>query len=169
VPLADPHCHTFASDGMVTPAELVDAALNAMISQLDLFPTLCDLLQIEPPRWLEGKSIMPVLQGKTDEINEAVERVADELRVPPGKLGLVLSPDPAPVAQTLFGDSGVGSAAKAGGIIDQPRKFGFLYRMSNCSVNVHPDARDPSALRGRSASAMGVTGWRRMTGCRSIR
>ena len=27
--LADPHCHTIASDGMVTPAELVDAAVNA--------------------------------------------------------------------------------------------------------------------------------------------
>lgn len=29
MPIADPHCHTFASDGMVTPAELVDAALEA--------------------------------------------------------------------------------------------------------------------------------------------
>lgn len=27
--LADPHCHTVASDGMVTPGELVDAAVNA--------------------------------------------------------------------------------------------------------------------------------------------
>jgi histidinol phosphatase-like PHP family hydrolase len=27
--LADPHCHTTASDGMVTPQELVDAAVNA--------------------------------------------------------------------------------------------------------------------------------------------
>ncbi|HSS92946.1 MAG TPA: PHP domain-containing protein [Candidatus Dormibacteraeota bacterium] len=27
--LADPHCHTFASDGMVTPAELVDGAVQA--------------------------------------------------------------------------------------------------------------------------------------------
>jgi hypothetical protein len=27
--LADPHCHTLASDGMVTPAELVDAAVKA--------------------------------------------------------------------------------------------------------------------------------------------
>src|SRR2546426_11186910 len=26
---ADPHCHTDASDGMVTPAELVDAAVKA--------------------------------------------------------------------------------------------------------------------------------------------
>jgi predicted metal-dependent phosphoesterase TrpH len=31
--IADPHCHTFASDGMVTPAELVAAAVKA---QLDL-------------------------------------------------------------------------------------------------------------------------------------
>jgi hypothetical protein len=31
LPLADPHCHTVASDGMVTPAELVDAALKAHI------------------------------------------------------------------------------------------------------------------------------------------
>src|SRR5258708_25168120 len=27
--VADPHCHTTASDGMVTPAELVDAAVKA--------------------------------------------------------------------------------------------------------------------------------------------
>src|SRR5438477_6013487 len=29
MPLADPHCHTLASDGMVTPAELVDGAVRA--------------------------------------------------------------------------------------------------------------------------------------------
>ena len=28
---ADPHCHTFASDGMVTPAQLVDAAVRAKL------------------------------------------------------------------------------------------------------------------------------------------
>ena len=31
MPLADPHCHTIASDGMVTPAELVEAAVKAKI------------------------------------------------------------------------------------------------------------------------------------------
>src|SRR3982074_1266025 len=31
MPFADPHCHTTASDGMVTPAELVDAAIKAHI------------------------------------------------------------------------------------------------------------------------------------------
>jgi hypothetical protein len=31
VPIADPHCHTVASDGMVTPAELVEAAVKANV------------------------------------------------------------------------------------------------------------------------------------------
>jgi hypothetical protein len=31
MPVADPHCHTIASDGMVTPAELVEAAVKAGI------------------------------------------------------------------------------------------------------------------------------------------
>jgi predicted metal-dependent phosphoesterase TrpH len=31
MPLADPHCHTTASDGMVSPQELVDAAVKAHV------------------------------------------------------------------------------------------------------------------------------------------
>jgi len=31
MPRADPHCHTLASDGMVTPAELVAGALAARL------------------------------------------------------------------------------------------------------------------------------------------
>ena len=37
MPLADPHCHTTASDGMVTPAELVDAAVKARELQQQTF------------------------------------------------------------------------------------------------------------------------------------
>ena len=45
---------------------------DAMVSQIDIFPTLCELLQIEAPAWLQGKSILPVLEGQTDEINETI-------------------------------------------------------------------------------------------------
>ena len=45
---------------------------EAMISQLDIFPTICDLLAIAPPPWLQGRSFMPVLRGETQEINDAV-------------------------------------------------------------------------------------------------
>lgn len=45
---------------------------DAMLSQLDLYPTLCDLLGIEHPAWLQGRSFLPVVRGETLEINDAV-------------------------------------------------------------------------------------------------
>ena len=45
---------------------------DAMISQIDLFPTLCDLLQIPHPQWLEGRSFLPVVRGEVQEVNDAV-------------------------------------------------------------------------------------------------
>jgi arylsulfatase A-like enzyme len=45
---------------------------DALISQVDIFPTLCELLEIEPPDWLTGRSIMPVIRGEAEEVNEAV-------------------------------------------------------------------------------------------------
>lgn len=48
------------------------AACDALISQLDVFPTLCDYLGIAHPAWLQGKSFLPVLKGQAAEINEEV-------------------------------------------------------------------------------------------------
>lgn len=45
---------------------------DAMISHLDLFPTICELLKVAPPAWLQGRSFLPVIQGQTQEINDAV-------------------------------------------------------------------------------------------------
>jgi N-sulfoglucosamine sulfohydrolase len=45
---------------------------DAMISHLDVFPTLCDLTGIKHPEWLEGKSIMQVIRGEAQEINEEI-------------------------------------------------------------------------------------------------
>lgn len=45
---------------------------DALISHLDLFPTLCELLNIAPPAWLQGRSFLPVVRGTSREINEAV-------------------------------------------------------------------------------------------------
>jgi arylsulfatase A-like enzyme len=43
-----------------------------MVSHIDLFPTLCDLLDIERPAWLEGKSMLPLVRGTAKEINEEI-------------------------------------------------------------------------------------------------
>lgn len=46
--------------------------LDAMISHIDVFPTLCEYLGIAKPAWLEGKSFLPVVDGSTKEINDTV-------------------------------------------------------------------------------------------------
>lgn len=45
---------------------------DALISQIDVFPTLCELLQIDPPDWLQGKSMMPLVRGEAEQINDAI-------------------------------------------------------------------------------------------------
>ena len=46
--------------------------VDAMVSQVDLFPTLCDYIGIERPEWLEGRSMMPLLRREAKEIREEV-------------------------------------------------------------------------------------------------
>lgn len=45
---------------------------DAMVSQLDLYPTLCEVLNIPAPAWLHGKSFLPVLRGQANEINDTL-------------------------------------------------------------------------------------------------
>ncbi len=45
---------------------------DALVSQIDLFPTLLDLLGIERRPWLQGRSLMPLIRGEADEVNDAV-------------------------------------------------------------------------------------------------
>jgi arylsulfatase A-like enzyme len=39
--------------------------VDAAVSHLDLFPTICDLGGIEPPAWLDGASLLPLVRGET--------------------------------------------------------------------------------------------------------
>lgn len=45
---------------------------DALVSHIDVFPTVCDLLGILKPSWLEGKSLEPIFRGSAEEVNEAV-------------------------------------------------------------------------------------------------
>lgn len=46
--------------------------VDGLVSQIDLFPTICELAEIEPPEWLQGHSILPLVRGETDEIRDAI-------------------------------------------------------------------------------------------------
>lgn len=45
---------------------------DALVSHIDLFPTICDLLNIESPSWLQGTSLLPLIQGKSDRVRDAI-------------------------------------------------------------------------------------------------
>jgi arylsulfatase A-like enzyme len=44
--------------------------IDAMVSHVDVFPTLCELLEIDKPSWLEGVSFLPLVQGQAEKIRE---------------------------------------------------------------------------------------------------
>ena len=46
--------------------------IDAMISQLDVYPTICDYLGLPKPQWLEGISMKPLLEGTEEKIRDQV-------------------------------------------------------------------------------------------------
>lgn len=45
---------------------------DALVSHVDVFPTLCDLLGIAPPDWLQGVSLMPLVNGTATTVRDEV-------------------------------------------------------------------------------------------------
>jgi arylsulfatase A-like enzyme len=45
---------------------------EALVSHIDLFPTICDLLNIDHPCWLQGQSIMPLIRNEAEQIHDAL-------------------------------------------------------------------------------------------------
>ena len=46
--------------------------VDSLVSHIDLFPTICDLLEIERPAFLQGESLMPLVRGERDAVRDAV-------------------------------------------------------------------------------------------------
>ncbi len=46
--------------------------MDAMVSHLDLFPTFCALAGIAPPDDLQGKSLLPLMNGETDTLHDEI-------------------------------------------------------------------------------------------------
>ncbi len=46
--------------------------IDAMVSQVDLFPTLCEILGVDPPPWLQGTSMMPLIREEREQIDDAI-------------------------------------------------------------------------------------------------
>jgi arylsulfatase A-like enzyme len=46
------------------------AVCDALVSHLDVYPTLCDVVGVDRPGWLEGQSLVPLVRGQTDRIRD---------------------------------------------------------------------------------------------------
>jgi N-sulfoglucosamine sulfohydrolase len=46
--------------------------IDALVSQIDLYPTLCELAGIEPPEFVQGRSLMPLVRGETACVRDEV-------------------------------------------------------------------------------------------------
>ncbi len=46
--------------------------LDAPVSQLDVYPTLCELAGVEAPAWLRGSSLMPLVRGEVERLHEQI-------------------------------------------------------------------------------------------------
>jgi N-sulfoglucosamine sulfohydrolase len=47
-------------------------AVDALVSHIDLFPTVCDLAGAERPPWLQGESLLPLVNGEEQEIRDTL-------------------------------------------------------------------------------------------------
>ncbi len=45
---------------------------DALVSHLDLYPTICDVAGLEHPAWLEGTSLLPLVHGDVPEVHEEI-------------------------------------------------------------------------------------------------
>jgi arylsulfatase A-like enzyme len=45
---------------------------DALVSQIDLFPTVCDVVGLARPAWLQGQSLLPLLHDPERAINDAI-------------------------------------------------------------------------------------------------
>ncbi|CAG7637538.1 sulfatase [Paenibacillus allorhizosphaerae] len=46
--------------------------IDSLVSHIDLFPTICDLLSLERPSWLQGTSLLPLLSGEAEKVRDEI-------------------------------------------------------------------------------------------------
>ena len=46
--------------------------IDALVTHLDIYPTICEQAGIDAPAWAEGGSLMPLVRGETDRLHDEV-------------------------------------------------------------------------------------------------
>lgn len=51
---------------------LEGVAVESLVSHLDVFPTICEIIGASKPDWLEGRSMLPLFQGASNRIRDEI-------------------------------------------------------------------------------------------------
>ncbi len=54
------------------PGFTAGRVVDAQVSHLDVYPTLCDLARVEHPDWLQGSSLLPLVRGEVESLHDAI-------------------------------------------------------------------------------------------------
>ena len=46
--------------------------VDAMVSHVDVFPTICDAIGVEKPEWVQGVSFAPLVRGEKEEVRDEI-------------------------------------------------------------------------------------------------
>ena len=46
--------------------------VDALVTHMDIYPTLCELIGAKIPDWAEGRSLMPLINGEADRIHDEI-------------------------------------------------------------------------------------------------
>ncbi len=110
-------------------------ASDALVSHLDLYPTICDFLGLDPPEWLQGHSMVSLLDGTSEKIRddvfaEVTYHAAYEpmrcIRTERYKLIKIFDDNLSPVPANMD-DSPSKSCLVTAGLLDSPREAIQLY------------------------------------------
>ena len=52
--------------------EIGRGSSDALVSHIDIFPTICEMLGLEKPEWLQGTSLMPLMRGNVEKVHDYI-------------------------------------------------------------------------------------------------
>lgn len=78
IPFPRMKCHLYdAGIGVSLMMKLPDGrqagkVIDGLVSQIDLFPTICELTELPKPKWLQGKSMLPLFEGTKEHLRHEI-------------------------------------------------------------------------------------------------
>lgn len=46
--------------------------IDSLVTHLDIFPTLCELIDVEIPKWIQGDSLLPIIKNEREEVHNEI-------------------------------------------------------------------------------------------------